>query len=191
MGGYGSGRYARESAKRTTDVLPSLDVREMKREGRIVPGQQEFIVREGVEIPLTWTPSGFSGGSAEDNAGGNYPRPWFVCPGVPGDGCSGTGRVAILYLEGLRLLCRSCLDLAYPSQRQGWTRLDKAKRRAEKARARLGVALDEEFVAKPKGMHHRTFVRLGRAYLRAHVEHVEAYNARAPKLLEQITRMGN
>ncbi len=175
MGGWGSGRYARAGAKRTTDDLLSLDVREMKREGRIVPEQEEFIVREGVEIPLTWTPSGFSGG------GGNLPRPWFVCPG---DGCG--RRAAILYLDGRRLLCRICLDLAYPSQRKG-RRLDKAMRRAEKARARLATP-DEDLVAKPKDMHHKTFVRLGRAYLRAHNEHVEAYNEWAPKFSEQITR---
>ena len=174
MGGWGSGRYARAGAKRTTDDLLSLDVREMKREGRIVPGQEEFIVREGVEIPLTWTGS----------SGGNFLRPWFVCPGTPGTECSGTGRVAILYLEGLRLLCRSCLDLAYPSQRQGRTPLDKAKRRAEKARRKLGP----DSAPRPKGMHHRTFVRLGREYVSAHAEWVEAYNEWASMFSEQIAR---
>ncbi len=173
MGGWGSGRYARNSAKRTTDDLLSLDVREMKREGRIVPEQEELIVREGVEIPLTWTSSGFGGGE------GHFLRPWFVCSGT---GCSGTGRVAILYLEGLRLRCRRCLDLAYPSQRED--ALGRAKRRAEKARRKLGP----DSAPRPKGMHHRTFVRLGREYISAHNEHVEAYNEWAPKISEQIAR---
>ncbi len=137
MGGFGSGIWPRYSARRTTDELPALDVRKLKRAGLVHPGQEriEDVAR------LAWTPCGLGG-----------ERPWFVCPG---EGCG--RRAAILYLEDGVLLCRLCLDLAYPSQREGKLggRLSRARRRAEKARARL-AAPGEELVEKPKGMHHKT-----------------------------------
>jgi hypothetical protein len=57
-------------------------------------------------------------------------RPWFVCP-APNCG----RRVAILY-EGARFLCRRCTGLAYACTRE--THADRAMRRTEKIRDRLG-----------------------------------------------------
>lgn len=109
MGGLGSGRRRGESTKLTTDQLPALDVRDLKRRGLISPHAPGLIVTGDqfsggeVRLPLVWTPCPFAG-----------ERPWFVCPG---EGC-GHRRAAILYLdaESGRLLCRKCLGLLYPSQ---------------------------------------------------------------------------
>ncbi len=112
MGGKGSGRRRRPEGggpRTTTDELPALDVRALKREGVIALGDEELILRHRrlllvQSLALAWTPCGPHGGS----------RPWFVCPG---ERCGGR-RAAILYTaaDG-RLLCRVCLGLSYPSQR--------------------------------------------------------------------------
>ncbi|MDP9484967.1 MAG: hypothetical protein M3Q49_04085 [Actinomycetota bacterium] len=173
MGGWGSGKYAREGARRTTDDLLALDVRTLKREGVIAQGQEELAVAGGaLRLGLEWTPSGF--------AGKRHPRPWFVCP-VPEGGCG--RRAAILYLEESRfLLCRICLKLAYPSQRED--DVLRAKRRAEKARSKLGP----DSTVRPKGMHHRTVVRLCHEYLEAYREHVALFNAKWNAKLGKMPR---
>ena len=175
MGGWGSGEYVRKAAKRTTDDFRKLDVRVVKRDGHIAPGQKELVITEGVDpLQISWMPTGFNGPHA-----GPF-RPWFVCPG---EGCE--RQAAILYLdtENLRLLCRLCLDLTYESQ--GETRLGRATRRAQKARAKLAP---DNHNPRPVGMHHRTFVRLGREYVEAHIEHVRLYNEWARDWLEMLDR---
>jgi hypothetical protein len=162
VGGPGSGREAKDGGRRTTDGLPALDVRALKQEGLIAPGQEQLID----VARLAWTSCGFGG-----------KRAWFVCPG----GECGR-RAAILYLDGRdRLLCRSCLDLSYPSQREDSLR--RARRRALKARARLG----HDPTIRPKGMHRATFERLRREFLNAYNEHVVLYNKRFAKLRERLS----
>ncbi len=140
----------------TTDELPTLDVRKLKRAGLIDP-EQELV--EGV-ARLAWTPCNFGGS-----------RPWFVCPGV---GCG--RRVAILYGPGPgQLLCRHCRDLTYQSQRT-WE-LGRAERRIARAAARL--APDG---GRPKGMHHITFLRLTRDYFLAVEEHEALIRERLARL---------
>ncbi|MDP9478069.1 MAG: hypothetical protein M3R38_20705 [Actinomycetota bacterium] len=143
-----------EDVRKTTDEFPSLDVRKLKREGLIAPGQEQLA---GV-ARLAWTPCNFGG-----------ERPWFVCPGK---GCD--RHVAILYGPG-RLLCRQCRDLAYESQRED--RIDRAKRRAEKARSRLPPS-----GLRPKGMHHATFQKLARDYWEALEEHEACVQERLVRL---------
>ncbi|WP_299084369.1 hypothetical protein [uncultured Ruegeria sp.] len=81
-------------------------------------------------------------------------RQWFECPAR---GCG--KRVAILY-GGQVFACRHCHQLVYPSQRQ-----PKWQRVLEKA-ARIRTRLDCERVfdgcglAKPKGMHEKTYRKL-------------------------------
>jgi hypothetical protein len=152
----GSGRQAGEYSRKTTSELPSLDVRELKRADLIDP-RQELV--EGVAY-LAWTPCNF--GSS---------RPWFVCPG---EGCG--RRVAILYGPGSgQLLCRHCCNLAYASQSEG--QIDRAKRRAEKAHSRLPRS-----DARPKGMHHATFIKRTRDYLEALEEHEAVVQERLARL---------
>ncbi|WP_207903606.1 hypothetical protein [Rhodovulum marinum] len=82
-------------------------------------------------------------------------RPWFLCPNP---GCR--RRVAILYADRL-FVCRHCLSLTYPSQREDAT--DRAARRADRIRDKLGWKrgiLNGPGWLKPKGMHWKTFQHL-------------------------------
>jgi hypothetical protein len=86
------------------------------------------------------------------NLGGS--RAWFICPAV---GCG--RRVAILYGGGI-FACRRFYRLAYASSREDAG--DRATRRADRLRARLGWEpgiLNGEG-GKPKWMRWRTFERL-------------------------------
>lgn len=150
----GSGIWTGEDIRKTTDELPALDVRKLKRTGVVTPGQKQL---EGV-AHLEWTPCNFGG-----------ERPWFVCPG---EGCA--RRVAILYGLG-QPLCRRCRDLAYESQREDG--IARAKRRAEKTRSRLPSS-----GTRPKGMHHATFQKLTRDYLKALEEHEAFVQERLARL---------
>jgi len=79
-------------------------------------------------------------------------RPWFLCPN---QGCR--RRVAILYADRL-FVCRHCLSLTYPSQREDAT--NRAARRADQIREKLGWKpgiLNGPGWQKPKGMHWKTF----------------------------------
>jgi len=86
------------------------------------------------------------------NIGGE--RPWFICPVV---GCG--RRVAILYGGGI-FACRHCYQLAYASAREDVG--DRAARRADRLRARLGwePGILNGNGGKPKWMRRRTFERL-------------------------------
>lgn len=179
MGGYGSGRRWSYEAKDTTGSYRFIDVRQWHREGLITPNQsfawkwlrqgenvgsiqvrtepnrvildyrqrsspEDDWVNEHYPVYLDWTPCHFGG-----------KRPWFLCPTR---GCG--RRVAILY-GGVIFACRHCCRLAYPSQNE--TDYDRAGRRAEKIRDRLGWELgflNEKGGKKPKGMHWKTFERL-------------------------------
>ncbi len=109
MGGTGSGRRPektqgqRHASRSTTDELPALDVRHLRRIGVISDPSQERVGGGPSRlpwIPLSWT---------RCHLGGR--RPWFLCPG------SGCGRrVAILYGPTLPLLCRACRGLTYASK---------------------------------------------------------------------------
>lgn len=154
MGGPGSGRWPDESPrKETTEDYFALDIREAKRYGLIAPDQQELPGLAHIE----WITSGFCGAAA----GGCYLRPWFLCPR---DECG--KRVAILYgripeTGAPSWACRTCRDLCYPVEREN--RAERALRKLRKARARIGPPESP----RPKRMRHKTFVRLGRAYLQA------------------------
>jgi ribosomal protein L37AE/L43A len=76
-------------------------------------------------------------------------RAYFLCPGAE---CG--RRVSVLYFHRGVWRCRQCHGLAYESQREDARR--RARRRADKFRARLGWpqqrALSLTIVVKPKGM---------------------------------------
>lgn len=176
MGGLGSGRRVHYGANDTIDAYWAIDVRRWQRDGLLSVGRAfgwqwcgdgevlasiqvraetgrlylSYRHRSGREwkdknypVWLDWTPC---------NLGGQ--RPWFRCPAR---GCG--RRVAILYGGGI-FACRHCYRLAYPSQREPWD--DRAARRADRIRARLGwePGILNGDGLKPKGMHWRTFERL-------------------------------
>jgi hypothetical protein len=104
----------------TTDEVPALDVRDLKRKGLITAGQERIgvvtrfrkrsranlapgekrIVELIANLRLTWTPCNYGGS-----------RPWFLCPG---EGCG--RRVAIVYGPSSPPRCRLCRGLSYASQ---------------------------------------------------------------------------
>jgi len=110
-----------------------------------------------VEQPtrIVWMPCRFGGA-----------RPYFVCSGVI-NGIVCNRRVAKLYGAGPYFLCRHCHRLAYASQRED--RYDRALRRADKIRMRLGgePGIASVFPARPKGMHRETYERLQSRVLNA------------------------
>jgi hypothetical protein len=66
----------------------------------------------------------------------------------------------VIYGGGI-FACRKCHQLAYPSQSENFA--DRAVRRADRLRARLGWpggVLEGADWGKPKGMHWRTYERL-------------------------------
>lgn len=177
MGGFGSGRHWRPSAKGTTDAYQRLDVRHLQRKGLLERGRSFTwqwsrdgetlatidIRTEPDQVILSYR---HRLGEAEWKRE-EYPvrlewtpcayggrRAWFICPA---QGCG--RRVAILYC-GAIFACRHCYQLAYPCQRE--TNDDRVMRRAERIRHRLGwePGIMNPDGSKPKGMHWRTFVRL-------------------------------
>lgn len=176
MGGINSGRRNQDGRPTTSEKCP-LDIRQLHHSGLLMPGNffgwswtcngekmasihirvesGYLILRYRIQcndsesqpkeypVYLEWTDCRFGG-----------QRPWFHCPAL---GCG--KRVAILY-AGSVFACRHCKQLTYACQRE--TRDDRAARRAETIRSRLGWEpgiLNGEGI-KPKGMHWRRYERL-------------------------------
>jgi hypothetical protein len=178
MGGSGSGRRWRFGSKDTTETYRAIDVRWLKREGMLSLGANRRITwSRGAEITgsinVRAEPDRVILDYRQRDHGGewqaeNYPvnltttpchiggeRDWFLCPAR---GCG--QRVAVIY-GGSIFACRKCHQLAYPSQREDPA--DRAVRRADRLRARLGWPggiLEGGDWGKPKGMHWRTYERL-------------------------------
>ncbi len=177
MGGPNSGRRSGWTSKATTDSFISIDARRWSREGYLKPGARFRWQWRNDGEPFANVSASVERGRVilsykqrshgEDWQEMEYPvylastpchmggaRQWFLCPAR---GCG--RRVALLY-GGAVFACRTCHQLAYPSQRQ--SRYDRALRRAENIRSRLdwvpGVANGHG--GKPKGMHWRTIHRL-------------------------------
>ncbi len=179
MGGIGSGRRWHYGAKDTINDYRAIDARRWQRDGLLTPGNAfswewkhngdvsaSIQVRtETCHVVLKYRHRSNGGGG--DWIDKNYPvlldwtpcnlggeRAWFLCPAR---GCG--RRVAILY-GGAIFACRHCHQLAYPSQRE--TPDDRAARRAEKIRKRLGwePGILNGNGWKPKGMHWKTFGQL-------------------------------
>ncbi|KIF83286.1 hypothetical protein TSA66_24580 [Noviherbaspirillum autotrophicum] len=177
MGGPTSGRRWHPDAKACTDECLQLDVRRWQREGYLTPGKTFSWgwMRDGVQtasidvhsevdrvtlayrcrnkgadwedaecsVQLDWMPCTYGGH-----------RAWFRCPS------KGCGRRAAILFFGGGFACRRCCRLAYRSQRVA--DYDRALRRAEKIRARLGWDLDlfNGEGERTKWMRQRTFERL-------------------------------
>jgi len=110
-------------------------------------------------------------------------RPYLICPGVV---CG--RRVAKLYGSGRHFLCRHCHRLAYASPGEG--ERDRALRRANKARTRLGgdAGMVAPLSERPKGVWRRTYERLREQVHGAEMAADEVFEVRAEALLARIDR---
>jgi hypothetical protein len=137
--------------ERDGDVVASVAFRMDKDALVLCHYTQHAAEPRGVEqhVALSSVPAAFGG-----------VRTYFLCPGAD---CG--RRTSILYFARGSFGCRRCGGLAYQSQ--GENVRQRARRRADKLRARLGWpqrALVLPIVVKPRGMWSRTFERLrGRA----------------------------
>lgn len=194
MGGYSSGR---RGGKCTTNDMRALDVRRLKRDGLLIPGQsyawtwtrdKETVARINIQVNAdsvhlsyqqSWRGDAWRHCSNTVTIDwkachyGGY-RAWWRCP------VSDCGqRVAVLYSGRGIYACRHCLGLAYCSQRETLT--DLAARRANKIRDRLGW--DRGILnlpgGRPKGMHRKTYLRLV-------LEHTSSTNAALSGLGKQL-----
>jgi hypothetical protein len=174
MGGPGSGRHDGVKKRRVESCI-ALDVNELRRAGALVPGTcgtLSWQCDSGAGASLTFRAeagtfilSYFEHGVmieqrialAHSPATSGGTRVYFVCP----DSDCGR-RVSKLYLARGALRCRHCQGLAYECQSEDRQR--RARRRADKRRARLGShrwrpgALP--IITRPKGMWAKTFARL-------------------------------
>jgi hypothetical protein len=191
MGGFGSTRWAWSNTKDTAEGNRSLDINRLNRAGCLRPGYSGgwewtrdgervasiWFRRDGDQLvlsyrvqphggewqdveqptPIVWRPCRFGGA-----------RPFFVCPGVV-NGIACGRRVAKIYGAGKYFLCRHCYRLGYASQRED--RYDRALRRADKIRMRLGGKPGTAWVFpdRPKGMHRHTYESLQSAVLNAEI----------------------
>jgi len=168
MGGFGSGFQG--AAKGTTAETDRLCIRDWANRAPGLELYYRLTRRGGLELGrvcivtghdslvLTFTPPNSAAwqqtiqiAHAPCTLGGS--RPWFACPRC-------WLHCATLYRGRYGYACRTCNGLNYPSTRE--TRADRAIRRADKIRARLGwtPGILNGHEGKPKGMHWRTFMRL-------------------------------
>ena len=206
MGGCGSGRH-RGAKKRRVESCLALDVNELRRKGALTPGVSGtftwdhdrepvasadfcadaagFVLRydaHGIEAPkvveqrveLLFVPAAFGGA-----------RAYFLCPGAE---CG--RRVSVLYFRRGVIRCRDCHGLAYESQREDARQ--RARRRADKLRARLGWperrALPQPVMAKPRGMWSTTFERVAGEAIVAESVATAAQVAHWIRLLGRVDR---
>ncbi len=206
MGGIGSGRTGGDGCPKL-EASRSLDVNKLNRAGYLQnrhAGGWHWTVddkpvasinlrcdREKLHLSYRYR---FSGGDWDDIShsvcldwepcrfGGE--RPYFVCPGVVnGNACR--GRVLKLYGAGRYFCCRHCYGLVYASQ--GEDQWDRAFRRANKIRRRLGgeAGLSAPLPARPKGMWRTTYHRLINEILEAEEHGSERLHLMAAKLLNR------
>ncbi|MFY9838788.1 MAG: hypothetical protein WAK55_20390 [Xanthobacteraceae bacterium] len=112
-------------------------------------------------------------------------RAYFLCPAME---CG--RRVSVLYFRRGAFRCRHCHGLGYESQREDARQ--RARRRADKLRARLGWpqqrAIALPIVVKPKGMWSRTFERLRGTAIAAESVATAAQVAHWIRLLRRLER---
>ena len=176
MGGRGSGRGAGDARSSTTENPLPLDIRRLWRAGVLAPGRTcswQWTVNDHVrasvqiradvwQLELIYTYTAHQRPAERIRQavmlettpctlGGR--RSWFRCPTC-------ARRVAVIYGAGRVFACRHCKKLAYSSQ--GETADDRAARRADRLRKRLGWApgIFNGPGQKPKGMHWCTYQRL-------------------------------
>jgi len=176
MGGSGSGYWYRCNSKETTENQNRVDIRWLKKEGYLWPGnigilawscrgEQSGFINYKMKTDCMTLDYRYrlNGGEWEpveqaiffDRTPCNYGgyRTWFICPQC-------LKRVAVLYAAGKYFLCRHCYNLTYSSQQED--RPNRLMRAARKIRRLLGGGDDmmDFFPEKPKNMHWKTYRRL-------------------------------
>lgn len=109
------------------------------------------------------------------NFGGT--RPWFVCPAC-GE------RVGVLFQLSAEYLCRHCHKVSYRSQRASLCSRTWIKQR--KIERRLGPNFE-----RPKGMHHKTYLRLLKVVSQCQVEREAWLSPRIDSLAGTIDRVAD
>ena len=207
MGGFGSGRSS-GFGRDKVESCRSIDVNRLHKTGCLTPGwlggwewkndgervawismraEEQCLVlsynyrRNGDEwqsveepVPIVRVPCRFGA-----------TRPYFICPGIV-NGVTCSRRVAKLYGPGKYFLCRHCYPLAYASQSESaW---DRALRKTNKIRARLGGGPAQPFPERPKGMWRRTYERLCDDAFEAEMFANDAFVSRAEQLFARLDR---
>jgi len=176
MGGRGSG--GRNSRGRiVAESTLRLDIRELRRRGTLTAGRRGSIkwtcgdgssssvgftgASDAIQLSYTWGDrySGEQHLVAERLMVVSRPcrfggaRHLFQCPGC-------YRQALVLYFRGGRFNCRACVRVAYASQNE--RPIDRARRRAQKIRHRLGAdpSFDDPIPERPKGMWRRTYERM-------------------------------
>ena len=178
MGGSGSGYWFRWGSKATTESQHWIDIRWLKKQGRLRPGsagslswsrgdEQTGSIRYRMEADRMildyrhrsdgseWEPveQNIIFNRTPCNYGGC--RTWFLCPRC-------WKRVAVLYGAGKYFFCRHCYNLSYESQHESQPfRLGSKARRIRRLLGGVN-SLDSLFPEKPKNMHWKTYWRLRR-----------------------------
>ncbi len=202
MSGVGSGRRWSGGGRKTVETRPSIDANLMNREKRLRPGTWGVWRAPGevYDIGYSTSEEGLRLAFEVSAGGGGWKsirqtvavvrapcrfggeRAYFVCSGLDGSPCG--QRAVKLYADTVGFFCRRCLGLAYASQNEdAW---DRARRRAQKARLRIGGGPDVNaplpFI-KPRNMQSRKFSRLYRSAEEAKDRAVEAFIANAQESL--------
>jgi hypothetical protein len=209
MGGLGSGRHG-GSGRDTVEGYRSIDVNRLYKTGCLRPGwaggwqwtdDGEQVALINLRAEADWLHLAYrvrvGGGEWQDvdetvrivrmpcRLGGA--RPYLICPGVAADvACA--RRVTKLHGSGRYFLCRRCYRLAYASQ--GESSLDRALRRSNKIRRRLGgePGMAARFPARPKGMWLRTYERLRWQVFEAEMAAEDEIHARLARACTRLDR---
>lgn len=177
MGNLHSGRKPCPKARGLTARHLAIDIRKWHRQQLLKPGNAfRFTWKNNGAWPVTvnvrvnpdhlllydlflanyavWASQDFRIDLSRSDCHLGGSRPWFLCP-TPD--CK--RQAALLYLDGT-FACRTCLKLAYPSQRE--SEASRALSQLNKVKRRLGwpPGLLSECGDRPWGMHQRTFDRL-------------------------------
>lgn len=168
----------RPREKETTDSYRTLNITSIKRDNLLKPGarfdwcwwrQSEKMASIGITIEsrhslrLRYQSRSYNSEPIQHD----YPiaiawtachlggeRPWFCCPDC--------GRRVLKLYSGARFICRHCLRLNYACQQTN--KQDRALKRTWTLRRNLGCndgpfTYPAECIRRPKGMHHKTFLR--------------------------------
>ena len=161
-----------DMSRRFVEHTECLDIREMRRNGKIPDGAQAMGVSHGGGPAINVQLAGRTRGQISGI------RLYFCCPAC-------ARRCEVLYVRPQRLACRQCLKLAYVSENAG--RLTRRVRRLQQLRERLGAPPESSslgpFPRKPKWMRWATYERAVTRLAGRTAAHLRAPSIRLERLL--------